>query len=155
MKRLTALIVLFPIIAISEPQPWMKTGKPDLLGISVFVSRCPSTSDDIKKIVHEEMVKSKVNPVGILDTDPFLRVDIRCIKLKSSSSYVITSTYEFVTISLAPNTKGSKIMRIGGQAYRHYQRIGNTDYLESSVRQVMASITSDWIQANTNMDDDE
>jgi hypothetical protein len=96
MKKLIALLLLLPILASADPEPWMKKEDPDELFVGYRIDdHCELTRESIKKIVEGVLVRSRIKPVGKA-TYMGLLIDFQCGTKDDDGRALFTLSVDFL-----------------------------------------------------------
>lgn len=153
MKRLTALLLLLPVLVSADPQPWMKKTNPNELYSWVRVgSTCSTTSEKLERIVHGVLVRSRIKPTTDFG-ELILLVDVQC----GSKAVGIGSTFTVYADFVRKVEVGDELYtaRMGLLPFNGGFGIENESGIESYVRLIVEDVITDYLKANFDLGEDE
>jgi hypothetical protein len=80
MKRLAILVLLIPVIAWAEPQPWMKKSNPRELGIGIsMVPHCPFSPEDFTGAIVVALINGQMEYASVNEeTEVYVSILLNC-----------------------------------------------------------------------------
>lgn len=77
-----AVLAISPTPTTADPAQWMKSGKPNELGLFVNSSeRCPISTDQLREIVEGEFLRARIKPTENLSLN--LTVNLQCLSIET------------------------------------------------------------------------
>ena len=148
MKRLALLVLMFPIIAAGDPQPWMKKENPNELGVFVFVTkRCPMADSELQELVEGVLVSSRIKPVSWVAEDIYLDVDLDCTQSQSSSHVIFNFVIDFTGVALLEG-KGNVPVRFGKIKSGGVFGTASLNEVKQAMELQLEKVVTDYLQAN-------
>jgi len=174
MKKLILFVLILPIVALADPQGWMKYQvNPDQLYVIATSSpECPVSSEKIEALAKNVVVRSRIKPLdgGGLLGYPYLKVTISCLNVPQSPKTFAALRIDFVSIvtlnssstalkpGLAAKFSGADMLikaRLGEQSYAGSLLIADEDFLVSAVSEYVENFMVDYLRANFDLGEDE
>ena len=174
MKKIIILFLLFPILAIGEPEQWMKyqVNPESLFVVAISDLDCPMSSDEVTKETENVIVRSRIKPIegGGLLGYPYLSVAIQCMKVPQLSNVIAVIRIDFVSIvtlkasstalrpDIARKLPGFDMVikaRLGEEPYAGSLLIADRNFLKSAVKEKVEDFMADYLKANFDLGEDE
>ncbi len=100
MKKLILLVLMLPLVALADSQPWMKKDNPDELLLIFRVNEaCPFSQGEGRKIVTGVLTRARIKSLtpelGVSYHPPFFQVLATCTNI-SPDSYLFTYAIDFL-----------------------------------------------------------
>ncbi len=155
MKRLALLVLMFPIVAVGDPEPWMKKENPNELGVFVFVTkRCPMTDSELRELLEGVLVRSRIKPVSWVAGDIYLDVDLDCTQSQSSNHVIFNFVIDFTGVALLEG-KGNVPVRFGKFKSGGVFGSASLNEAKQAMKVQIESVITDYLQANFDLGEDE
>lgn len=173
MKKLTALLLLLPVIASAESSSWLKKDNPESLSIDVNSEMdCPVTKKEIGDIASKVLIRSRIKPLsgGLYDfqAPPYLSIEVHCMKPSDTGSmFIISLVLDFVGLIDLNDPHNKKevewpnanpdpvIFRHGIEPYAGFLMTADRALLKSKLKDAVEDFTADYINANFDLGDDK
>lgn len=155
MKRLIALLLLIPVLASADPEPWMKSKNPNDLGAFAYVSRhCPMSERELLEIVEGVITQLGLKFVHPNSFSVHIVVSLQCADISSKKHTIANYSLNFSRKFPYEYSFGS-FVRLG------HQNAGGSLYYGplSKIRQWIATdtddVVADYILANLDAGDSD
>jgi hypothetical protein len=154
MARLTVVGMLLSVVlsgtVFAQPEPWMKQGEPNSLGLWLFVGdQCPATEEEVRERVDGEFLRARVKSDRSLDS-LHLSVQVSCLSDTLQNGRQIGYTVS-VEIRFG-NTFGNDLMLYHFPDYSTILALGTGDVSEqfflTAIRDKAAAALTDYLKAN-------
>ena len=150
MKNLTALLMLIPILASADPEPWMKKENPNEIHVaSIFSAGCPASSGEAEDVVSGVLARSRLKMVHADPSTnrgmPWLVMFLSC----GSDQVICTANIDFVG-----QDKDGFRFRHGITGYTVTGNCnGQKQILLTSLRDGVEAAITDYLRANFDLDE--
>jgi len=152
MKKLILLVLMLPMVALSDPQPWMKKDNPnELTAVPRLHPNCPITSDELSEFINGILIRSRIKP-GSNSSGLHLYVDVQCTKPFLDDSFVGSIDVEFVSNLVNPSQ--SFAFRYDYTGYSSFG-VGDKETLWDIVRDNIEDALTDYLKVNFDLGEDE
>ena len=150
MIKLAVVLLLIPVLASAEPEPWMKKDDPNELFVNYDVaSACPFSVERVQKTIDDVLVRSQIKPID----EPQhlnLTLDIQC-RVLSGEKYSTMLTADFY-----------RVVKVDEEVYwarmgasRHAGRIGmgGDDAIVDAIQNLLEDVIADYLRVNFDLDE--
>ena len=152
MKKLILLVLMLPMVALSDPQPWMKKENPNELGSVHRVSPlCGISENEIRELINGVLVRSRIKP-GYDVSGLHLFVDLQCGEKDIGTSYAWAVDVEFASRLVGRDS--SIDFRYGYFGNSTFGVGDKQDVIAIAKRNIERTIT-DYLKANFDLGEDE
>lgn len=156
MKMLTALLLFLPILAIADPEPWLKKENPSQIYLSALSGvDCPVTSGDLQEFVEDILNRAGIKPLSDLDVPPalFVTLDCQVFELKEPT-YLSIFIADFIGATPLPNGTYYPV-RLGGDPAIAVLGRGNEKSIKTNIQETMEALVADYVRVNVESEGDD
>ena len=161
MKKLTALLLLFPVLASGEPQGWMKKADPNELYLLNYLgAACPHELDDLTSANRGVLTRSRIRTADVKEpkigneNGIGLLVRLECYPTEISGSYIFSTSVEFISRTVETNGWDIPVRFLYGSDYITIGIETQPEIMDAVKRNVEDAIT-DYIEANFDLGGDD
>jgi len=160
MKKLILFVLMLPMVALADPQPWMKKENPNELGVDTWsTDSCPITNSELQELVEGVLVRSRIKPVSFVGElgrgNPYLDVLLDCGADNTSlQRSPVDVRIDFIQ-SVFIEGKGNIRVRLGQIPAGSRFGVGNIEDIKQAIKDELEEVVADYLQANFDLGGDE
>lgn len=146
---LLSLALLLPVLAIADPQPWMKKENPNELSFYFqYDVECAIDGENISDAVKDVLVRSRIKPLSNVLPDLFLMVVFSCSEYQGNYLY----SYDIEFAQYSPSI-GSFIRY--GRLSKGGFGVETESGIVTRMKEEVEATVADYLRANFDLGDDE
>jgi hypothetical protein len=151
MFRIAALLLLFPVLAAADPEPWMKKNNPEELFYNVAVDDdCPLSENSLNSVVGGVLTRSRIKVKdGFEEGELVLTVNLACVDDGEVDIFDVTIRFDRLSI------RGDEL--IACHVFSDYGTFGQgrRDFIQTSVKEGVENALTDYLRANFDLGGDD
>ena len=157
MKNIILIVLMLPMVALSDPEPWMKKENPNELPIIIYsADTCPSTTKKYREIAEGVLIRSRIKPVEQAGLNELaLQINLKCIDA-GENNWLISQGVNFAMVTR--DEHGSYLLtRLFLEDYGFFGQTGRSgsEVIEQSLREAVEDAITDYLLANFDLGEDE
>jgi len=176
MRGLLSVLMLFPVLAVGDPQPWMIKENPNELAVLTNSDEdCPIDSQELKELAATvlaksgiKMVESYESPITKVSSNVHLLISLTCLperlpewlpnpagqdsQLTSPGESFVVLAVEFVGLTYYSRTNATWV-RFGWEPASGFVGNGSGDTLDILVKPRIEGAVRDFVKANSDLGD--
>jgi hypothetical protein len=153
MKKLTALLLLLPVLASADNLPYLKKEAPEKLGLFATVDDfCPLSREEVTVLVNGLLVRSRIKPLASVSEDLYLSVVLDCQENPNLDGAIVVFA---TSLSTYGEVDGLRIRLRRGHGDYGFFGVADKEALEEQIEITIGIFLADYIETNYGLRDDE
>ena len=146
---LLSLALLLPVLAIADPQPWMKKENPNELYLMfLYEHECSIARESLEQPLTDVLARSRIRRLQSVGIEIFILVSFACSEYEDNVIYSFDIDFASVPSSY------SSVVRYGSSSIGSFG-VQPRDSAIRNLKERFEELIADYLRANFDLGDDE